>query len=112
MLFRIKFGCSLATRSELGTAKKLGYYITNVSLVEIHRQLMDVDAADVMKALPVRKWCRRFENCRTDFVDHDSIGRRVASTTNANTRKIEVLILGNRRNARKLADFRLTRKWK
>jgi hypothetical protein len=73
---------------------------------------MEVNAAVVMRALHVRIWCIRFENCRTYLVDHDNIGLRVASTTNVTIRKTEVLILGNRRNARKFADFCLTRKWK
>jgi len=75
-------------------------FIENVSPLEIDRQLIELEALDVKRALLVRKRRRGLENRRKDFLYHDSTGRRVASMTNVNTTKMEVLILGNRRNAR------------
>jgi hypothetical protein len=64
-------------------------------LLEIHHQLIRVLGDDVMIVRHVRKWCREFENGRTDVRDDDRTGRHITSVTGVNTARVEELSLDN-----------------
>jgi hypothetical protein len=47
----------------------------NVRAIDIHRQLMAVNGESVMNESSVRKWCRMFNEGRTNVHDEERSGR-------------------------------------
>ena len=63
--------------------------------IEIHRELISVYGEKCMDVKNVRKWCREFQEGRTNV--HDEAGRGRPSVSDETVNKVEELLLADRR---------------